>query len=141
MNSPIKLRVVIDSNVFISGYIWAGKPAKIIDLWLDDKFSLLISNLVITELITHLQVAQVNKNKIEEIIEIFKNQSTLLNPPKKVHICRDSTDNQILDLCLTGKADYLITGDKDLLVLKSFKNTKIVTPDFFLKNVVKGFKI
>ncbi|MFN4212450.1 MAG: putative toxin-antitoxin system toxin component, PIN family [Microgenomates group bacterium] len=69
----------------------------------------------------------------EAIINELTTKSIKINPPPQINICRDKKDNQILNLCFTGKANYLITEDKDLLILKKFKNTKIVAPKRFLK--------
>lgn len=49
-----------------------------------------------------------------------------------VHICRDPKDDRFLDLALSGKADYLVSGDGDLLVLHPFRGTAILTPSDFL---------
>ena len=53
-----------------------------------------------------------------------------------VNKCRDTKDNYLLNLSIDGKADYLITGDKDLLVLKKIENTQIVTLKEF-ENIIK----
>lgn len=50
-------------------------------------------------------------------------------------ICRDANDNAILQLCEYVNADYLLTGDKDLLVLNNFGNTKILKPSAFADEV------
>jgi len=52
-------------------------------------------------------------------------------PSEKIDVCRDKKDNFLLEVALEGKADYLITGDEDILVLGSFHNTKIIRPKDF----------
>lgn len=77
----------------------------------------------------------IGSNEKELIINKLQAGAIKIIPSRKVNICRDKKDNQVLDLCVVGKADYLVTGDKDLLVLKKFKKTKIVSPREFIESV------
>ena len=54
------------------------------------------------------------------------------NLKKQVNVCRDPKDNHILALAHEADANFIVTGDKDLLVLENYKETKIVTPADFL---------
>jgi uncharacterized protein len=53
-------------------------------------------------------------------------------PVEKIDVCRDSKDNMILELAVAGKADFIITGDKDLKVLNPFRKIQILSPAEFL---------
>ena len=53
-------------------------------------------------------------------------------PGRKVRICRDPNDDMLIEAALTGGANYVVTGDKDLLVLKAFETVRFVTPSAFL---------
>ncbi len=55
---------------------------------------------------------------------------------RRVILCRDPHDNYLLETCAAGHADVLVTGDKDLLVLKSFEATVIVTPKQFVDELI-----
>jgi predicted nucleic acid-binding protein len=59
----------------------------------------------------------------------------LIEIVEKVRVCRDRKDDKILDLAINGQAEYIVTGDKDLLVLKLFRGVKIITAEEFLKEV------
>jgi len=133
MNWSIKLRVVVDTNVFISGLLWGGNPGKILNLWLWGKFNLLMSPYLCFEIIDVYQKFDNPSQDIEKLRLYLETKTIKIIPKKKVRVCRDPKDNQILALCWVGQADFLITGDKDLLSLKEFKNTKIVRPKEFLK--------
>lgn len=128
-------RIVIDTNVLISGILWGGKPWNIIKSWREGKFLLVISPFILAELVGILERNNLKKIENEVVIEELRQKSIKLIPSQKTDICRDKKDNQILDLCLAGRADYLVTGDKDLLYLKKFKTTKIVTPKIFLSKI------
>lgn len=66
------------------------------------------------------------------IVEILDKYATEINVKSKINLCRDKKDNFLLSLAIDGKADYLITGDKDLLELERFQNTNIVTLSDFI---------
>lgn len=133
--SSIKWRIVIDTNVFVSAFIFGGKPKSIVQLWLKDKFILILSPFLLTEILLVLKRFGFNSNDLQSLRLILEEHSLHFSPISKAKICRDLKDNAILDLCAASKADFLITGDKDLLVLKQFSITKILEPVQFLKDV------
>ncbi|OIN88889.1 putative toxin-antitoxin system toxin component, PIN family [Candidatus Beckwithbacteria bacterium CG_4_10_14_0_2_um_filter_47_25] len=137
MNSSIGPRVVIDTNVLISGFYWSGIPKRIINLWLKGKFRLYVSPGTAAELISLLIRFEVPRTKIKNIKKILVTHSVRIIPQQKVTVCRDPKDNQFLELCLAASADYLITGDKDLLILKKFHQTQIFSPKQFLGKINK----
>ncbi len=57
----------------------------------------------------------------------------VVSPDQKVNVCRDKKDNFLIESALEGKADYLVTGDDDLLLLNPFQNIKIIKPKDFEK--------
>lgn len=140
MTLSTNLRVVIDSNVLISAVIWGGKPGRIIKRWREGLFTLFISPFILVEVAKFLEDYGITEEVRQKITDELKRKTTRIIPTRQVKITRDRKDNEILDLCLAAKADYLITGDKDLLVLKSFKKTKILSPKFFLKISLKKNK-
>lgn len=129
----IKPRVVVDTNVFISAFIWGGNPAKIINLWKQEMIELIISPFLFSEIILVFERFEFPQKDLELLQQILEEKSSKFLPKRKTKICRDKKDNQVLDLCLSGKADFLITGDKDLLELKQFRQTKIIKPRDFLE--------
>jgi putative PIN family toxin of toxin-antitoxin system len=127
------MRVVLDTNIIVSALIApAGKPAAIIDAWLDGKFSLLTCAAHVDELRAILQkprVAELVKpykagrlvNQIKELAEDIDQLPRVVRSP-------DPTDDFLLALSEAGKADYLVTGDKSgLLALSRHKGTRIVS--------------
>jgi putative PIN family toxin of toxin-antitoxin system len=141
-NSP---RVVLDTNIIISGIIIPQSiPGKIFEVWQKDDFILLVSQGILQEINQVLLRDHISKNyhlsleKIEGLIKSLKSAAELLIPIKKEELkihCRDAKDDLILALAIGGNADYLVTGDKDLLVLKKEKGIgklKIVSAKEFL---------
>ena len=69
---------------------------------------------------------------IKYLIEIINDKALFVNVVSVINVCRDVKDNFLLSLAIDGDVDYLITGDNDLLTLKYFQKTSIITiNDFF----------
>ena len=70
-------------------------------------------------------------------LEFVFARSLRVSTSSKLELCRDSKDNAFLELAVDGRADFIVTGDDDLLILKSVADIPIVTPDLFLKLVAQ----
>jgi hypothetical protein len=122
--------VIIDTNLWISFLI--SKEFLFIDkLIKNNKIIIVYSQELFDELITVIQRPKFNKylnfEKSNALILLFENYFKLIEIASTVEICRDEKDNFLLALAKDSNADFLITGDKDLLVLNVFENTKILT--------------
>ena len=127
--------IVIDSNVWISALIFGGNPEKILKLFIDNKVEVVMSE----EIITELRRIIINK------FPLFVNSLNLLEASLRkdtvfvqlgsitIDASRDVDDNRIIETAYIGKAQYIISGDKDLLVLKKYEYIKILNPGDFLK--------
>jgi putative PIN family toxin of toxin-antitoxin system len=125
---------VLDTNIFISAYFYGGIPKKVVDEWIKgNSFVLVVSPFLVSEVIIVFDRFNLSKEKISDLKELFEKKSSRIFPTESTNICRDPKDNQILNLCVAGSADFLVTGDKDLLILKKFKKTVILDPKKFLK--------
>jgi len=131
-------RVIIDTNLWVSFLITKQF------LFLDQLFELEKVRLIFSpELLGEfLEVTSRPKLKkyfapadVERLMEILEKNAEIINVTSKVIQCRDENDNFLLSLAKDGKADYLITGDNDLLVMKTFENTEIITIEKY-KNIV-----
>lgn len=100
---------------------------------LENKFDAVISPEILAELVKKLRFKFGFPDElIKEWELIFKNTLKNMLPLYNTKVCRDPDDNKILDLAVFSGAKYIITGDKDLLSLISYKDIKIITPaDFF----------
>lgn len=130
-----KPQVVIDTNVWISGLIFGGNPAKVINRFIDGSIVVITSEELLSEL----------RRKITQKFPLFAPQLPLLEASirekaivvalgsRLVSASRDEDDNKFIETALNGKADYIISGDKDLLVLRSFEHITILKPAEFLE--------
>lgn len=119
--------VVIDTNIFVSAVIFRSQTLLALLYHLKSNYTLCLSRPLIDEV---TRVFQERFNATSEDMEILHNlfsEVVSIVPMVTVTACRDSKDNYLLELAETVHATYLITGDKDLLVLKNWKDTQILT--------------
>lgn len=132
------LKVVIDTNVFISAILFGGTPRNIINGWPEGKFILCLSPELKAEILNKLQkkflLASENIQFIEEALD---KSSQKYIPVRKLTICADPKDNFLLELAEEANADFLVSGDKHLLFLKYHKKTKIFSSKDFVETVGK----
>ncbi len=135
-----EIRIIIDTNLWIS-FLISKDFSKLDQLIFSKKAVLIFSQELLDEF---CEVANRPKfrrffslSDIEEILEIIEEFSDFVKVHTQVEICRDANDDFLLSLSIDGNADYLLTGDKDLLELMEFGNTKIQTISNFLLSVQK----
>lgn len=130
--NPVK--VVLDTNIFISALVYGGVPEKVLRMILTKEFQVVTSPVLqaeLTDIITKkfpLSLADMYLLK-EEMEKNF----IIVNPRMNLDIARDNDDNRVLEAAVEGDCDFILTGDQDLLELGKYKNIKIVTPAEFLK--------
>lgn len=140
-----RIAVVFDTNVLIAFYLSRNSKsavAEIIRLWRNErKLQMIVSNEIIAEYLEILERVGINENRIERLKEILETFGIVSKfSLGKIPIeSRDADDNLVLATALVGKADFLITNDKDLLDIsvadkKKFK-FRIVTPVEFLSSI------
>lgn len=127
---------VIDTNTLISAFLLPNSTSrKAIDKAIAQGI-IVISNETINEFsdtfIRPKFDQYISLDLRLEIIEEFKFLSKLIKPKVSIIACRDPKDNKFLELAVSAKASYIITGDEDLLVLHPFKNISILTASTFL---------
>ncbi|MBL1210588.1 putative toxin-antitoxin system toxin component, PIN family [Geminocystis sp. GBBB08] len=138
-----QLRVVLDTNVLVSALIFSGNIAKIRKAWQSYLFIPLASSTTITELIRVLAYPKfkLRKTDQEDLLSDylpFCDTVKITEPLPNIPSCRDIFNEPFLLLALVGNADYLITGDADLLTLKDDFSCPIITVDDFLKVIASS---
>ena len=132
-----ELKAVIDTNVIISAVI--GKSAtsvKIYNAFAESRFTPVLSPPLQEEIFNAVRKPRLRKyfkaREMKRFKELLKIDTILVTPAKKVYLCRDPKDNFILEIALEAKADFIVSGDDDLLVLKFFRGIPIISPKEFL---------
>lgn len=131
------MRIVIDSNVWVSALVFGGKPRHIFERVIADGWTIIVSEEIFTE------VRRVLAVKFADFVDDFESFQAVLQPYTlkvqlgsiKVSACRDEDDNRVIETALIGTTSHIITGDKDLLVLSNYKKIIILEPSDFLESV------
>jgi len=128
------MKVVIDTNIWIS-YLLGGFLQRIDEKIVSKEIKAVVSDEMLKELSEVLSRPRFRNiftaERIKELFSLLDSYAIVVSPSQKVSACRDEKDNFLLEVALEGEADYLVTGDEDLLVLNLFHNTKIVRPKDF----------
>lgn len=130
-------RIIIDTNLWIS-FLITKDFTKIDEIIFSRQGILVFSQELLDEF---LEVARRPKfrrffsaSDIEDILETIDEYADFIKVQTKIEVCRDTKDNFLLSLSVDGNADFLLTGDKDLLELTNFGETTIITISEFLKD-------
>jgi hypothetical protein len=123
-------KIILDTNLWISFLI--TKDYRFLDRYIENgKAILFFSKELIQEFLTVAKRPKLQKyftdKDIEHLLQTFNNFGILIKVTSQIELCRDFKDNFLLTLAVDSKADYLVTGDKDLLEIKNIEKTKILT--------------
>jgi putative PIN family toxin of toxin-antitoxin system len=125
------LRIVADTNIYISALFWRGNPYKLIHLCYEGKAKLVISRQIIEELEGILLTDEKFKMAREDVAlntEIVLSNTEFVEPNVTLNVIKeDPADDRILECAVEGKVEYLVSGNKHLLKLKEFQGIKILT--------------
>ena len=123
------MNVVIDTNVVISGLFFGGQPEKVIQAAVNQKMNACATPDIAGEY--HRIVREMIQRKQgtyrQDCFCVFLDSLTFVEPISTVRLCRDPADDKFLECAKDAKALYIVSGDKDLLVLGNFEGTEILT--------------
>ena len=128
-------KVVIDTNILISGFGWKGKPKKILKLIETRKIKNFTSLDIIEEVKRVVSYTKLGftGDLQAEIIEFIYFYSEIVKPKERLDIVKeDPDDNKFLECAVEAKAKYIISGNRHLLNLKTFRGIGILTANDFL---------
>jgi len=129
------MKVVYDTNIIISGLLFSGKQRELLKYVIDHSVQLIISHSIIEEIgdvITRSKFKVHRELQVISVAELIE-LSKLVHPTKKVNIVEnDLDDNMIIECAIEGNAEFIITGDSDLLKIGSYEGIKIIDTNAFL---------
>lgn len=126
-------RVLLDTNIIISAILFGGVPRKILRLVVDKKIAAITSEVLLAELNDVLvKKFKFPTNEVSLIIGKLKKTMKLVYPIKSIKVLSDDPDNRVLEAAITGECQIIVTGDKELLALKKYKNVDILSPIKFM---------
>jgi len=123
-------KIILDTNLWIS-FLLTKNHTEIDKLLIEGKIRLLFSTELIEEFLTVTSRPKFKnyfrQEDVEILLDLFDTYGKLVKVKQEIKECRDPKDNFLLSLAVEGKADFLVTGDTDLLMLEKIKKTRIVT--------------
>ena len=129
------MKVVFDTNVLVAAFVSEGVCSKLLIRARKRQFHLFISPFILQEFERVLvRKLKVPRDEARDAVRLVSEaaEAVVLHPPEiDTPICRDSNDDNVLACSLAAETDYLVTGDADLLDLRSFRNTIIISPRDF----------
>ncbi|MGH2739858.1 MAG: putative toxin-antitoxin system toxin component, PIN family [Actinomycetota bacterium] len=126
------MRVLLDTNVVISSILFGGHPRRILEASIEGRFDLVTSPALLEELERLLsrkfgfssKTAAGVRSELEQL-------GSLVEPAQAPRVARDRDDDQVLAAAVEGRAEIIVTGDADLLVLEQHRGIRIVAPQDF----------
>ncbi|WP_413909967.1 putative toxin-antitoxin system toxin component, PIN family [Desulfobacula sp.] len=136
------MKIILDTNILLSAsFSKFSTSARVLEI-VFQKHTVLASFETYSEIKEVIYRKKFDLYLTHEERKLFLNKFLddvhLINPEEKISACRDPKDNMILELAVAGNADFIITGDQDLLVLNPFRDIKIVNPVDFLEIIKVG---
>jgi len=140
------MRVVVDTNIVVSSYIVpVGAPARIMAAWRSEVFELVVSTWVLTEYEHSLNYPRVRRRhgltpeRIAQDVADIRELALLVEPPSVPRVVPDDPDDdQILAVAVAGQAEYIVSGDPDLLNLHEYQGIRMLSPATFLALLTAG---
>ncbi|MCL5998116.1 MAG: putative toxin-antitoxin system toxin component, PIN family [Chloroflexi bacterium] len=134
------MRAVIDTNILIRALIKPdGTVGPILTRLAGGDFTLIYSDLLLDELLEKLALPRIRDkygidgDVIEGLLQLLALRGELVSPICKVKLCRDPDDDRVIEAALDGHADYIVSGDTDLLTLGEVEHVPIILPSIFLQ--------
>jgi putative PIN family toxin of toxin-antitoxin system len=129
------VRVVFDTNIFISALVIPGSLAeKAILRIVEEEDVLVISKDIIDEVLSVLSSKfGRDREELSHVAVTLSEFGELVKPARRINLLKDEPDNRILECAIYGKADLLVTGDKEILRLREYKGVKITSLKEYLE--------
>ena len=129
------MRVVFDTNIFVSAFVLPGSRADAALIRVvDDIDQLVISKVIIDELLTVLarKFAR-DADELARVAVFLSDLAEVVRPRGRIDVLQDGADNRILECARTGKVDVIVTGDKAMIELGSYRSINIISLRNFLE--------
>lgn len=131
------MKVVLDTNVFISGIFFKGPPQKILKAWRDGRIKILISEEIIEEYrrVGELLSKQFPDIECGPILRLLAINAQFVQPKKlSAQVCEDPDDDKFLECAICGNSDFIVSGDKHLLKVSGHRGIEVFSPRNFVDN-------
>ncbi len=129
------MRVILDTNVLVSGIFFGGKPLEILRAWQKKRFRLVISHDILEEylgIVEGLAARYPSTNAIEKVKTIAANAEMTLSLALSEQVCEDPDDDIFLSAALASKTKVIVSGDRLLRKVSGWRGIRVLTPSLFI---------
>jgi len=131
-----KIRVVLDTNVLVSALGYDGKPEECLLTAMDEAVPVTSEDILDeVDRVMRYDNIPIEPSERRTFLRVLRGVSEVVNPDKSLDIVEDSDDNKFLEAAVDGEADYIISGDDDLLRVGEFHGAEVLSPAEFLETV------
>lgn len=129
------IRIILDTNVLMSGIFWSGKPSRILFAWHEKKIKFVISPEILDE---YMRVGDILSKKytgidVLPIIDLIVIESELYQPGKlEQPVSKDPDDDKFIALCIEADCQIIVSGDSDLLDISGYRGIEVLKPADFI---------
>ena len=133
------LKIVIDTNVVISGTFFGGYPRKILEAVVNDNIDAYANKSIVNEYLEIIEEMIDRKNGAldKNILSPFINKLNLIKTNSKIKLSRDKDDDKFIECAIDSNATYIVSGDNDLLDIIEYNKIKIITAKEFYNTYLK----
>ncbi len=134
------MRVVLDTNVLVSGIFWDGAPSFVLERWIEEKYDLVVSPVILDEyrqVLLAMPVGRETAALAGSWTLLLARHATLVQAPAVTRVCRDRDDDKFIDCALAGSANVIVSEDRDLLTLGEVYGIKLLSARTFLEYLGK----
>jgi putative PIN family toxin of toxin-antitoxin system len=134
------MRVVLDTNVFISGIFFGGPPSDILKSWRQSKIQIIFTKEILEEYqrVGEELSAKYPSVNIEPIIELFTIFGDFVETTNLTEtICEDPDDNKFIECAIVSKSKLIVSGDKHLLNISGYKDIEVLKPREFVDTYLR----
>ena len=134
------MKIVLDTNVFISGIFFGGPPSQILQSWRKSQIKIVLTEQILEEyqLVGDELSAKYPSVNIEQIIELFTVFGEFVETKGITEtICEDPDDNKFIECAIACQSKLIVSGDKHLLKISGYKEIEVLKPRQFVENHLK----
>ena len=130
------MKVILDTNVFISGIFFSGPPSQVLKAWAQQKFQIVLSRQILDE---YQRVAEALSSKfqtidISSIVDLITIHGQFVDTQGfNISVCEDPDDNKFIECAVAGNCKIIIRGDKHLLKISGYHDITILNPRNFVE--------
>ena len=134
------MRVVVDTNVLVSGVFFGGLPARILEAWKDEELTLVVSPAILAEYyrVGRLLSSRYEGVNLDPFLALLAVHADIVDAPKlSEEVCRDPDDDKFLACAVAGGASVVLSGDKHFRAVSGWRGVDVMTPRAFCERYFK----